>query len=872
MRALPEGTVTLLFTDIEGSTRLLERLGDAYAETLAQHRRTLRSVFERHGGVEVGTDGDAFFVAFAAASDALSAAEEAQAELARAGSVRVRIGMHTGEPTVYDGDYVGMDVHRAARVGAAGHGGQILLTDATRSLVGEADLTDLGVHELKDVGELRLYQVGAASFPPLKTIPRADLPVPASSLIGRERERSELRQLVTAGAAPVVTVVGPGGTGKTRLAIEVARDVVGSFVDGAWFIDLSSIVDADRFEPTIASAFGAPVDLRETLRDRHVLLVLDNFEQIVGAADALARLLEACPRIVALVTSREILHLRGEREYRLSPLVEDDSIELFRERALAVASGFDAPRTILAQICERLEGIPLAIELAAARVRVLDPEQLLHRLDRRLPILTGGDRDAPERHRTLRATIGWSHELLDERERSLFARLAVFVHGWTLEAAEEVCEADLDTLEALATKSLISSQGGRFRMLESIHEYASEHLGASGELDELRRRHAGHYAALAERARPHLTGPDHRAWLDRLADDYENLRTALGWLTARGSADIAIRLAAGMVFFWLVRGRYEDGLDWLDRALAMDGNGRSIDRARAMWGAGFIRAIGGDQTRAEALLHGSLELARALGDGSMVARALDILGLLAFFENDLVRARASFEESIGYARAADDRWCLADVLGTLGSIYPLQGEFALAKQAGAEGLAIARRERDLQGMRMALFGLALTDVRLGELSSARALAEEGLGICRQIGDRFFCSYFLWILASVAVEEGDPPSALAHARESLEIAEELDAPLLVVCALEASAAAARMDGDDEHALELLTRADELGRGGMVPLSYVATVARALGELAVARGDRATAREHLDRSLSVARRVGDTWGVARSASALDDWPAT
>jgi predicted ATPase len=858
----------LLFTDIEGSTRLLERLGDDYAETLADHRRALRSAFERHGGVEVGTDGDAFFVAFAAASDALRAAVDAQADLARAGSVRVRIGMHTGEPTVYEGDYVGMDVHRAARVGAAGHGGQILLTGATRALVGDADLTDLGVHELKDVGELHLYQVGGATFPPLKTIPRADLPLPATSLVGRERERSELAALLTGGATSLVTIVGPGGTGKTRLALEVARDVVDRFVDGGWFVDLSSIVDADRFEPTIASTVGAP-DLRASLRDRHVVLVLDNFEQIVGAADVLASLLEACPGIVVLVTSREMLHIRGEREYPLSPLVEDDSIELFRERALAVAPGFDPPAPILAQICERLEGIPLAIELAAARVRVLEPEQLLQRLERRLPILTGGARDAPERHRTLRATIDWSHDLLDERERSLFSRLAVFAHGWTLEAAEEVCQADLDTLEALAAKSLISSRGGRFRMLESIREYASEHLEASGELDELRRRHAGHYGSLAERARPHLTGPDHAMWLDRLAEDYENLRAAFAWLSGPGSAEAAMRLAAGMVFFWLLRGRYADGLDWLERALALNEDDRSIDRVRAMWGAGFLWAVGGDQARAEALLHGCLELASALDDGSMVARALDILGLLAFFGNDLVRARASFEESIGYARAADDRWCLADVLGTLGSIYPLQGEFDLAKRTGAEGLAIASREHDLQGMRMALFGLALTDGRLGHLTSARALAEEGLGICRQIGDLFFCSYFLWILASVAVEAGDAGSARGYARESLEIAEELDAPLLVVCALEASAAAARVDGDDDRAVELLIRADEIGRGGMVPLTYVATVARALGELTATRGDRDAGRAHLDRSLSTARQVGDTWGVARSQAAIERW---
>jgi predicted ATPase len=661
-----------------------------------------------------------------------------------------------------------------------------------------------------------------------------------------------------------VTVVGPGGFGKTTLSLEVGRDLGEYFADGVWIVDLSSSTDPEQVEPTIAATLGATEGVRAHLAARRALLLLDNFEQIIAAADVVAALLEACPQISYLVTSREALHLKGEHTFPLPALAEDASVELFRERARMVRPDFEADDALLARVCERLERIPLAIELAAARVRVLDASQLLERLGQRLPVLTGGASDAPERHRTLRSTIEWSHDLLDETERQLFARLAVFVGGWTIEAAEAVCETDLDVLQALAEKNLVASESGRFRMLETIREFATERLEASGERDEIQRRHAVYYADLAERAEPQLISPEQHIWLDRINTDFDNIRAAFAWFaeTPDGAGD-AVRLAANLFFFWYIRGgRYAEGIEWFEHALALSEGERSLARARVLWGAGFLLGIVGDGERAEPRVREALELARELDDASLISRTLGCLGILSFFQNDLPLAQATYEECIEYARVADDRWCLADALGTIGSIYPLVAQFDKAKRAGTEGLEIARREDDRQGIRMALFGLALADHRLGDLGPARAEAGEALAICREIGDTFFTCYCLWILAGVEVEDGNTEKAHAYAQESLALAEVLSVPLLLVCALEASAAVARAEGDDERALVLLTRADGIGRSGMVPFSYVATATRALGQVTAALGDHAGGREQLERALSIALEFGDTWGEERA----------
>jgi predicted ATPase/class 3 adenylate cyclase len=864
---LPTGTVTLLFTDIEGSTRLLEQLGEGYADALAQHRRLLREVFARHDGVEVDTQGDAFFVAFGKASNALAAATDACTALAAAGPIRVRIGMHTGEPTRTDDGYVGMDVNRAARIAAAAHGGQILLSQSTRQLIDDTGFLDLGEHRLKDVGALRLFQVGDEQYPSLKSLETANLPRTATPLLGRQQELADLLRLLGTERNVLVTIVGTGGIGKTRLALEAAAELAPAFADGISFIDLSAVREPELVEPTIVGDLGLRGQLVDHLRERELLLVLDNLEQVVQVGANLAALLAASPRLAILATSREPLRIRAEVTYPLKPLAEAPAVELFRQRAHMIEPEFDATYERLTELCERLERIPLAIELAAARVKVLSPDELLLRLDRRLPLLTAGARDAPTRQRTLRATIEWSYELLDEDERRLFMHLGVFVGGWTFDAAEQVCNADLDVLQSLADKSLIRSEDGRFRMLETIREFALERLEESDELERLRARHTEHFLRLGLRAEPELTGAQQHVWLERLAIDYENLRAALEWSTATRPAD-GLRLASALVLFWFNRSLYREGLHWLEEVLETSETQATAARAAALWGDGMLWALVGDAERAKPRLERGLALARELDEPAIVARTLEVIGLLAFFQNDARGARRLLEESAETARLAGDMWALADALGTLGSIYPLQGEFDLAEKVGAEARAIGRERGDRQGIRMANFGLALTAVMRGNLEDASTLSEQGLAICREIGDLWFVSYFLWILATTATVAGELRTARELAEESLKIARELEGPLLVVCALDALAAVDRAEGDAASARGHLLEAAELGRRTIVPDAYLASVLRGLAELAIAAGDLEAADDYLEESLARARSVDDVWGAARAQA----WQAT
>ena len=632
MRELPSGTVTFLFTDIEGSTRLLHELGDRYPEALGEHRRLLREAFGRHGGVEVDTQGDAFFVAFAEARGAVAAAGEAQAALAD-GPIRVRMGLHTGEPIVWAEGYAGLDVHRGARICACAHGGQVVLSERTRAQVDGFTLRDLGAHRLKDLSEAQeLYQLGETEFPPLKTLHATNLPTQPSPLIGRERELGDLATLLD--EHRLVTLTGPGGSGKTRLALQAAADAVEDFPHGVFWVPLQALRDPTLVLPTIAQTVGSKNGLSDHLGDKRMLLLLDNLEQVIEAATPLSKLLTETANVRLLITSREPLRVAGEQRYDVEPLPELDAVTLFLERARAVDAHFE-PDSDVAEICRRLDGLPLALELAAARVGLLSTGQLLDRLEHALPVLTLGARDAPQRQQTLRATIAWSHDLLNDEEQRLFRRLAVFAGSFDLEAVEPVCEAGLDTLQSLVDRSLVRRWGsGRVGMLETIHEYAEERLAGSNDADETRRRHAEHYLGVAESANLSGDSDDEQQQHELAVLELDNIRAALAWTVANEETSLGLRLTLALAAFWVARDPFE-GRRWLETLLERGENVPSPLRARALRDYGGLVFIAGEYEQGERLYEESLALYRELGDERGIAEVLSRLAMAANARGDL---------------------------------------------------------------------------------------------------------------------------------------------------------------------------------------------------------------------------------------------
>ena len=731
---LPTGTVTLLFTDIAGSTTLLEERGDDYPALLAEHRRLLRAAFSRHGGVEVDTQGDAFFAVFEGAGHALDAARDVQQAL-EGTPVRVRIGLHTCEPLLTDEGYVGVDVHRAARIAASGHGGQVLLSQTTRDLVHtRIEMRDLGEHRLKDLSApQRLYQIGHQDFPPLLTLYQANLPLQRTPLVGRKRELGEVSGLLK--RYRLITLVGPGGSGKTRLALQVAAEAVEGFEDGVWWVSLAPLADADLVEAAIVQAVGAKGKLGEHLRSRRALLLLDNFEHLLAAAARVAELLQEAPRIAVLATSREPLHLTGEQRYPVPPLSENEAVALFSERARAVRPSFQPDAHVVA-ICRQLDGLPLALELAAARVSLLPPARLADRLERSLALLTGGTRDAPQRQRTLRATLEWSYELLDDQEARLFARLAVFAGSFSLEAAEEVCEATLDLLQGLVEKNLVrDSDGARFFYLETVREFALERLNEIGEFDAARRRHAEFFLGVAENWEPHLNQVD---VLRAAEEDEGNLRAALGYAHER-APELMLQLAGSLWRFWFYRGRYEEGRRWLSQALTADG-GRSLARADALRGLSAVLTSPSDAEYARSLTEEAIEIHREHGDEIGLARCLNNLGtmLSSGEEADLDTATQLLRECLAIGKRARDgeAFSLAFPLGNLADISLRRGDLVEARRLSDEELEIAQFEQDDVNIADANGRLAWVEALEGNYDEAALLLSAPLQFGSQIGSRW----------------------------------------------------------------------------------------------------------------------------------------
>lgn len=881
MSERPTGTVTFLLTDIEGSTRLWEQHPEAMKAAVARHDVILRSAVEGQGGYVVKTTGDGVLAAFCTAHDALAAARLAQQALftetwGELGVLKARFGLHTGPAEERQGDYFGPTLNRTARLMAAGHGGQVLLSQATYELVRDylrhADLTGCGEVptggnlsglSLRDLGERRLkdltrpehiYQLIApglpTDFPPLKTLDarQNNLPAQPAPLIGRETELRVARDLLLRPDVRLVTLTGPGGTGKTRLALQVGADLLDEFQDGVYFVEVAPITDANLVPAAIAQTLGvreqsshALLDsVKDYLKEKLLLLILDNFEHLVSAATVVAELLRAAPRLKVLVTSRVVLRLRGEQEFAVPPLAVPNlqhlpplaalsqyaAVEMFIQRAINVRPDFavtneNAPA--VAAICHRLDGLPLAIELAAARIRLLSPQAILERLDNRLKLLTGGPRDMPPRHQTLRAAIDWSYGLLDEGEKTFFRRLAIFVGGFSLAAAEALGHraGDLDVdvteaVEALIAKSLVRPvevRGGepRFTMLETIRDYGVEKQKACGEHGELEQWHAEYFAHLAFTAETRMRGPELLVWLDRLDPELANLRTAFSWAVNQGKATMALQLAADLFWFWTRRGYLREGQRWLSTALALDG--ADVDpqvRAWALVTSGGLAGFLGQTKTARVYLEEAVSLFRTQKDTWRLAFALQWLAFVAEWEGDRDIVDAMLSESGRLFRQTDDPWAISSETGMLGYIEFWRGDYGAARTHLEASYPLVRAVGDC-------WLLATTANLLGDVARlqddyerATASYTESLAGYRSLGHRMNEAAMLHNLARIACATGDYPHAATLFAECITLHKEYGDTGGLLEGLAGAASLQLGRGDLEKATRLLAAVDALRR--------------------------------------------------------------
>jgi predicted ATPase/class 3 adenylate cyclase/Flp pilus assembly protein TadD len=843
MSVLPSGTVTFLFTDIEGSTRLLSEFGDTYADALAEHRRALRDAFSAHGGVEVDTQGDAFFIAFARARDAVAAAAGGQRALV-SGPIRVRMGIHTGEPIRTGEGYVGMDIHRGARIAAAGHGGQVLISETARDLIQddlpeEFALRDLGEHRLKDLSRAqRIFQLVAEGlerdFPPLATLENrpTNLPAQPTPLIGRERELAEVVGLLRSPDVRLLTLTGAGGAGKTRLALQAAADLLDDFGDGVFFVGLAGIAEPSLVLPTVAQALGVKETaglssgeaLDDFLHDRELLLVLDNLEHLLDAAPQVSDLVLKAPSLKAIVSSRAPLRISVEREYPVPELAGPDAIALFSERALSIKPDFrlngDAPA--VAEICRRLDGLPLAIELAAARAKVLSPAALLERIEQRLAVLTGGPRDVPDRQRTLRDTIAWSYELLDESEQGLFSRLAVFVGGFTLDAAEQVCDADLDTLTSLVEKSLVRQGDDRFRMLETIREFALERLDESRELQDVRRQHADFFLAFAGRE---ASRAEHQSpvWLERLETEHDNFRTALQFARDRDDSRLELLLALALADFWEYRSHLREGLGRIREALDNDPSAPPEIRGLALGrGARFALKMGALET-ARRMAEEMRQLHAATGEEKDVVDSIHLLANIAWVEGRYGDSRALYEQSKSIYERLGDESGLQFSIHNFGLLAMAQGDYGRARAELESALAIAEKH-GLEGqMANSLCDLGFAELGGGRLDQARLRFGQALATADRLGWKENVAYCLVGLGALAVAAGELDPAGHFLGQAERLVEDLH------LRLEDYAQAAR--DQVEHDLRFRLGEDRLEalRAEGRALSFEAVVSEALAAL-------------------------------------------
>ena len=819
-RELPTGTVTFLFTDIEGSTRLAQDLAERWPRLLEGHNRLLRAAIREADGIDLRTEGDAFFAVFRSAPAAVAAAAAAQRALAAhpwppRAAIRVRMGMHTGEGAVGGDDYVGLDVHRAARIAATGHGGQVLLSATTSELVrgdlpeGVA-LRDLGEHRLKDLARPeRIHQLTVeglrTEFPHIRSLETpTNLPAQRTSFVGRKREIGEVKERLR--GSGLLTLTGPGGSGKTRVALQAAAELLHDCPDGVFFVELAPITDPLLVPSSIAASVGVRAEggrpvldaLKDHLRDRELLLVLDNFEQVREAATTVADLLTGGPGLRVLVTSREPLRIAGEQEVPVPPLdlpdVADplermtscESVSLFVQRATSVDPRFrltDSNAPAVAELCLRLDGLPLAIELAASRVKLLSPQAILERLEHRLELLTGGPVDLPARQRTLREAIGWSHDLLDATERAMFRRLSVFAGGWTLESADAVAKPEVQTapdvlelLGSLVDKSLAErmptpSGAVRFRMLETIREFGGEELQAAAEAEQTADGHASHFLEIAEAAEPHLRSLERKWWLDQLELEHDNLRAALRHAIDAGRAELGLRLIGAVWRFWHLHGHLAEGRRWAEEVLALPGSStRGRDRANALTALGGLTYWMEDVPATRRAYEEALAIARELADRRAEAEGIYNLAYVPAYEGDIPGAAAMVEDSRAMFEELGMRRGVADSHWILGIVARLEGDLDRSRALAEQSLRLHREAGDLFGATDALHTLGRTALAQGDVATAASSLLEALDNDEQVGNRTGMAIVMDNLAAKARVEGRHLQALRLAGASQAIKE------------------------------------------------------------------------------------------------------
>jgi predicted ATPase/class 3 adenylate cyclase/Tfp pilus assembly protein PilF len=933
-------TVTFLCAGVEGSAMLWERDPAAMQAARFRYEEILEEAIEANGGYAYQTTVNAREVAFPTAVQAVQAAIDAQLLLfteqwpPSLGDLQVAMALHTGHVEEGAGGYSGPTLSKATSLLSAGHGDQVLLSAATQELVRDhlpqlqpsdppgVQLHDLGEHRLKDLTRPeQIFQLVVpglpAHFPPLRTLDSLpnNLPRQSTPLVGREKQTADVTALLGRSDVSLVTLTGPAGTGKTRLSLQVAARMLEGYKDGVWFVELATVPPEDhRLVPsTIAETLGvrevrgqAVIEtLKDYLKDKQILLVLDNFEQVTPAAPQVSSLLKAAPGLKVLVSSRIALRVYGEREYHVPPLTLPDrqllqehkrgshselssieekgeqathqpgqqieqytrceAVRLFVDRCQAVKADFEittdnAPD--IASICARCDGLPLAIELAAARIRLFTPQALLGRLSSRMKILTGGARDLPARQQTMRGALEWSYDLLSEEEKQLFGRLAVFNGGRTLDAVEMVCNYDgklqidvLEGVQSLLDKSLLVEREGRnkeplYWMLETIHEYAREKLHESGEGEALRREHALYFMRLAQEAEPHLTDKNQQEWLDRLEDDHDNIRAALEWACepadigsdeAIEAAEVGLRIVGAIWRFWYVKGLYGEGRELVQRAVSAweafeaAAQGRSVSaftlrgirgsKAKALHGEGTLAFRQGEYSSARSLQEAALELGRAIGDKQTVANSLNVLGHLASDQGDYPAAHALYEESVALRRELGDKWGIANSSLNLGVLAAIQGDYPAARARYEESLALQRELGDKSGVAASLSNLGTIAVVNGDFPAARARYEESLALQRELGDKWGVTMILSNLGNVAADQGDYPTARAMYEESLALRREIG--------------------------------DKLGIAAS--LGY-------LGVVAADQGDYPTARAMYEESLALRREIGDKKGAGECLAGL------